>query len=168
MPEPIYSKNANAVARDHVFAIMTPRAAYEVLGIIASVLTAVAGRAPLRRPPGQIEALEPHGEAIDLKWFICRLPADAQRWLKTRARGWGPILARAVSNAVDVEEAGRRRAAAASEQVRWRDAAWLRQATMKYANDARQRIAARAAKRQAGALKRKQDQASSAVRSHLR
>src|SRR5664279_3358689 len=80
----------------------------------------------------------------------------------------GPILARVVGDAVDVaEEADRRRATATREQAR-RDKAWLRHASVKYANDARRRIAARAANRQAVVLKRKQDQASSVVPGHLR
>lgn len=166
-PGPVNGKNASTLARDHVFAILAPRAAYEVLGIIASVLTGVAGRVPLRMPAAQIEGLEPRGEVVDLKWFIRRLPADEQQWLKARARGWGPILASVVGAAVDIEQESERRAIARREQAR-RDDAWLRHATVRYANDARRRIAARAAKRQAVALKRNQDQASSAVRGHLR
>jgi len=166
-PGPVNGKNASTLARDHVFAILAPRAAYEVLGIIASVLTGVAGRVPLRMPAAQIEGLEPRGEVVDLKWFIRRLPADEQQWLKARARGWGPILASVVGAAVDIEQESERRAIARREQAR-RDDAWLRHATVRYANDARRRIAARAAKRQAVALKRNQDQAASAVRGHLR
>ena len=167
-PGSMDGQNPCTVARDHVFAILAPRTAYEVLGIIASVLTAVAGRVPLRMPAGQIAGREPSGEVVDLKWFIHRLPATEQQWLKARASGWGPILARVVGDAVDVaEEADRRRATATREQAR-RDKAWLRHASVKYANDARRRIAARAANRQAVVLKRKQDQASSVVPGHLR
>ncbi len=115
----------------------------------------------------QIEGLGSSGEVVDLRGFIRRLPADEQQWLKAWARGWGPILARVVGDAVNIEEAGRRRAIATREQAR-RDGAWLRHATMKYANDARRRIAARAAEMQAAAVKRKQNQASSMVHGHLR
>jgi hypothetical protein len=153
-PGSMYGKNASKVACDHVFAILASRAAYEVLGIIGSILNTVVGRVPMRMPAGQIEGLEPRGEVVNLKWFICRLPADEQRWLKTRARGWGPILARVVGATLNIEQKSQRRATATREQTR-RDDAWLRNATVRYANDARRRIAARAAKRHAVALKRK-------------
>jgi len=94
----------------------------------------------------QIEGLGSSGEVVDLRWFIRGLPADEQQWLKAWARGWGPILARVVGDAVNIEEAGRRRAIATR----------------------RRRIAARAAKMQAAAVKRKQNQASSMVHGHLR
>jgi len=158
---PMHDEGAMMAFRDHVFAALAPRIAHEVLGIIASVLTAVAGRPPLRMRAAQVEGLGPSGAAVDLTWFIRRLPADGQQWLKARARGWGPILARAVGDAADIEEAGRRRAIARREQAR-RDGAWLRHATAKYVNDARRRIAARAAKRQATAL-----QASPMVQGHV-
>jgi hypothetical protein len=148
-------KRATAAVRDQVFAVLTPRSAYEVLGVIASVLTAVAGGSPLRTLTGQIEGVAPSGTAIDLAWLIRRLPADEQRWLKAKAKGWGPVLARVVGDAVDRAEASRRRAIVTRERAR-RDQAWLRHATAKYASDARRRIAARAAKRKAAALKRKQ------------
>jgi hypothetical protein len=157
----MHDEGAMMAFRDHVFAALAPRIAHEVLGIIASVLTAVAGRPPLRMRAAQVEGLGPSGAAVDLTWFIRRLPADGQQWLKARARGWGPILARAVGDAADIEEAGRRRAIARREQAR-RDGAWLRHATAKYVNDARRRIAARAAKRQATAL-----QASPMVQGHV-
>lgn len=144
-----------AAARDHAFAALQPQIAYEVLGTIASVFTAVAGGPPLRTLTGQIEGLAPSGAAADLTWFIRRLPTDEQRWLKTRAKEWGPVLAQVVGDAVDTEEAARRRAIATREQAQ-RDRAWLRRATVKYAQDARRRIAARAAQRKAVALKRKQ------------
>jgi hypothetical protein len=56
---------------------------------------------------------------------------------------------------VDIEEADRRRAMGTREQAR-RDGAWVRHAAVKYANDARRRIAARAARRKAAAIRRKQ------------
>jgi hypothetical protein len=155
----MHDKDTIAVARDHAFAALAPRIAYEVLGIIASVLTDVAGGSPLRTPSGQIEGEASSGAAVDLAWFIRRLPAGEQRWLKVRAGGWGPVLARVVGDAVDVEEAARRRAIATREQAR-RESAWSRPATVKHANDARRRIAARAAKRKAAALKRKRNQTS--------
>jgi hypothetical protein len=144
-----------AAARDHAFAALQPRIAYEVLGTIASVFTAVADGAQLRTLTGQIEELAPSGAALDLTWFIRRLPVDEQRWLKARAEGWGPILAQVVREAVDTEEAARRRAITTREQAR-RDNVWVRHATVRYGEDARRRIAARTAKRKALALKRKQ------------
>ncbi len=109
----------------------------------------------MRALTSQIEGVAPSGPAIDLTWFIRWLPADEQQCLKAKATGWGPVLARVVGDAVDSAEASRRRAIVTREQAR-RDKAWLRHATAKYANDARRRIAARAAKRKATALKRKQ------------
>jgi len=111
--------------------------------------------------------LELSGEVVDLKWFICRLPADEQQRLKSRARGWGPIMASVVGAAVTIEEEGRGRAIAMRGQAR-RDDTWLRHATVKYASDARRRIAARAAKRQAAVLRRKQNQVSSKMDGHVR
>jgi hypothetical protein len=142
-------KSTTAAVRDQVFAVLTPRSAYDVLGIIASVLTAVAGGSPLRMLTGQIEGVTPRGAAIDLAWFIRRLPAEEQRWLRAKAKGWGPVLARVVADGVGGAEASRRRAIVTRERARG-DAAWLRHATAKYANDARRRIAARAAKREGG------------------
>lgn len=164
---PAHDKSAIAAVRNHVFAILEPSIAYEVLGIIASVLTAVAGGSPLRLRPAPIDGLALNGAAIDLAWVIRRLPADEQQWLRTKARQWGPVLARAVGDALNSEAAGRRRANAMREQAR-RDRVWLRHATVQYANDARRRIAARVAKRKAAALKRRQEQASSMTNSHRR
>jgi hypothetical protein len=149
------ARRTTAVARDHAFTVLQPRIAYEVLGTIASVFTAVAGGSRLRTLSGQMEGVSPSGAAVELTWFIRRLPADEQRWLKSRAKGWGPILARAVGDTVDIEEADRRRAMMTRERAR-RDDAWVRHAAVQYANDARRRIAARAARRKAGALRRKQ------------
>jgi hypothetical protein len=147
--------NTIAAARDHAFAALQPRVAYEVLGTIASVFAAVAGGSQMRTLTGQIEGVTPSGATVDLVWIVRTLPADEQRWLKARARGWGPVLAQVVGDAVDIEEAARSRAIATREQAR-RDSAWLRQATVRYAAEARRRIAARTAKRKAVALKRKQ------------
>jgi hypothetical protein len=142
----IHARDTIAAARGHAFTALQPRIAYEVLGTIASVFTAVAGGSRLRTLTGQIEGAAPSGVAVELAWFIRGLPADEQRWLKSRAKGWGPALARAVGDAVDIEEADRRRAMVTREQAR-RDGAWVRHAAVKYANDARRRIAARAARR---------------------
>jgi hypothetical protein len=150
-----HARDTIAVARDHAFAALQPQIAYEVLGTIASVFTAVAGGSQLRTLTGQIEGLAPSGAAVDPTWFIRRLPADEQRWLKARAKRWGPVLAEVVGDAVDIEDAARSRAIATREQAR-RDSAWLRHATVRYAAEARRRIAARTAKRKAVALKRKQ------------
>lgn len=133
-----------AAACDHGFAVLQPRIAFEVLATIATVFAAV----------GQVEGVASGGAAESLRWFIRSLPIDEQRWLKARANGWGPVLAQVVGDAVAVEEEARRRAIAAREQAQ-RDSAWLRHATARYADDARRRIAARAAKRKAAALKRK-------------
>lgn len=150
-----HARDTIAAARDHAFTALQPQIAYQVLGTIASVFSAVAG-GPQRRPlTGQIKGLAPSGAAVDLTWFIRRLPADEQRWLKARAKEWGPVLAQMVGDAVDTEEAARRRVIATREQAR-HDSAWLRRATVRYAQDARRRIAARTAKRKAVALKRKQ------------
>ena len=56
---------------------------------------------------------------------------------------------------MDIKGATRRCGIATLEQAR-RDSARLRHATVRYTDDARRRIAARAAKRKAVALKRKQ------------
>jgi hypothetical protein len=141
-----HARDTIAAARDHAFAALQPRIAYEVLGTIASVFTAVAGDPQLRTLTGQIEGLARSGAAVDLRWLIRRLPVDEQRWLKARAKEWGPVLAQVVGDAVDTEEAARRRASATREQAR-RDSAWLRHATVRYAQDAHRRIAARTAKR---------------------
>ena len=63
---PAHDKSAIATARDNVFAIVEPSTAYEVLGIIASVLTAVAGGSALRLCPAPIDGWGLSGAAIDL------------------------------------------------------------------------------------------------------
>jgi hypothetical protein len=99
-----------ARTRDHALAALQPQTAYGVLGTVASVFTAVAGGSPLRMLTDQIEGAAPSGTAIDLTWVIRWLPADEQRWLKAKAKGWGPALAGVVGDAVDSAEASRRRA----------------------------------------------------------
>ena len=146
---PSYDKDVIASAFDHVFAVLGPQRSYEVLGIIAPVLSAVAGGIPLSSRAAPFEALTPRGGVVNLTSFIRSLPAGEQQYLKAKAGGWGSILARAVGEAVDAEEAIRRRAVARPEQAR-RDAAWVRHATLQYASDARRRVAARAARREAG------------------
>jgi hypothetical protein len=82
-----HARDTIAAARDHAFAALPPQIAYEVLGTIAAVFTAVAGGAQLKTLTDQIERLAPSGAAIDLMWFIRRLPVNERRWLKARAKG---------------------------------------------------------------------------------
>ena len=88
--------------------------------------------------------------AIDLAGFVRRLSVDEQRALRAAAADWGPTLAHAVEAAVQTERSDRRRAAAAVEYAR-QESAWIRRAAKRYVAEARQRIAARIARRRAAA-----------------
>lgn len=129
---------------------LPPRTAHEVLGRIASILAAAAGAAP--GSTGEVRRTEqgvPPG-AIDLAGFVRRLSADEQGALRAAAADWGPTLAHAVEAAVQTERSDRRRAAAAVEYAR-QESAWIRRAAKRYVAEARQRIAARIARRRAAA-----------------
>jgi hypothetical protein len=129
--------------RDQGWTGLPPRIAHEVLGIVAGVLTKMAdthARGAVADQSGMA-----NGAGVDLAWLVRRLPAHERRVLAEKAMAWGPLLAEIVGSLVD--ECNRVGHGWRGAREAPKDAAWVRQATVRYASDARRRIAARAAKR---------------------
>lgn len=137
------SEDDAAEIRRRGLADLQPAAARGVLAGITSILADMA-------------SWEEHGDQqmgqgdqprdSGLPSLVRRLSAEEQDGLRASAAGWGPELAHAVEVAVLSDRAERRRVAVAAEHVR-HEAAWVRQAAKRHVLEARQRIAARAARR---------------------
>jgi len=137
------SEDDAAQIRRRGLADLQPAAARDALAGITSILADMtSSKEHGDRQMGQGD--QPGGRG--LLSLVQRLSAEEQDGLRASAAGWGPELARAVEVAVLHDRAERRRVAVAAEHAR-HEAAWVRQAAKRHVLEARQRIAARAARR---------------------
>ena len=128
------------------FSAVKAHVAFELLGIVAAVLSRV-----VTGPPASVHAAECHGLGtrcvpVDLAWFTKRLTADDLDALCVTMRGWTPAAAAALQVAIAQERSARKHAVALCEQAR-QEAAWTRRAAARCASAAKRRIRARAARK---------------------
>jgi len=128
------------------FAALKPAAAFEMLGLIASVLASIQNGHSSRPRIGRRDNSRPDLTVMDLPWFVGMLPrADRQR-LYHAAQQWSPALVRAMERASSFEAARRHGANRIPDQAR-RDATWVKAAVPRLRAAAIRRIAARAYRR---------------------
>jgi hypothetical protein len=138
--------NLAAAPAGSVFAAMEPRTVLEVLGIVAALIeNALAPGAACMNTLSRRMADGRHGP-IDLAWCMARLSDHDLRALRDRARAWKSVATGAVRDAIDQQIVMRRDADLRRERER-REAAWVRQATIRYVVQARKRIQARVARK---------------------
>jgi hypothetical protein len=128
------------------FAALKPVVAFEVLGLIASVLDSARSGHSFRSRSGQRDDSRSGLTVMDLPWFVGMLPRADRQWLYHAAQQWSPALGRAVERALNFEAARRERANHIPDQIR-RDAAWARDVAPGLRAAGIRRIAARAYRR---------------------
>lgn len=142
-PSPPPRDGVNSTGPADPFTALKPAAAFEMLGLIASVLASVRNGHSIRSRSGQHDDSRPGLTVMDLPWFVGMLSRTDRQWLYHAAQQWSPTLVRAMERAVSFEAARRQRADRIADQAR-RDAAWAREAAPRMRAAAIRRIAARA------------------------
>jgi hypothetical protein len=145
-PSPQQRHDVIAVCRADAFSALKPAAAFEMLGLIASVLSSVGSPRASARRAGQSQRFRSDLTIMDLPWFVGMISHKDRRRLRFAAQEWSPILARALERVIQFDVARRQQVNQIRDKAR-RDAAWAREAVPRLRAAAIRRIAARAHRR---------------------
>jgi TniQ len=124
-PEPTLQQRHGVIAmgRADAFSAQKPAADFEMLGLIASVLSSVGSQRASARRAGRSQRFRSDLTIMDLPWFVGMLSHKDRQWLRFAAQEWSPTLARALERAVQFDAARRQQVNQIRDKAR-RDAAW--------------------------------------------